>query len=44
MSGYADAGMVADAINRSGIHKFLIKPISSELLRETLEEAFMLSM
>jgi len=44
MSGYADAGMVADAINRSGILKFLIKPISSELLRETLEEAFMLSM
>jgi EAL domain-containing protein (putative c-di-GMP-specific phosphodiesterase class I)/CheY-like chemotaxis protein len=44
MSGYADAGMVADAINRSGIHKFLIKPISSELLRETLEEAFMVSM
>jgi CheY-like chemotaxis protein len=44
MSGYADAGMVADAINQSGIYKFLIKPINSDSLRETLEEAFALSM
>jgi YesN/AraC family two-component response regulator len=44
MSGYADAGMVADAINQSGIYKFLIKPINSDSLRETLEEAFTLDM
>jgi len=42
MSGYADAAMVAEAINTSGIYKFLIKPIDPELIRRTLKEAFAL--
>ena len=42
MSGYADADMVANSINQSGIYKFLIKPIDSELLRQTIDQAFLL--
>jgi len=40
ISGYADAGMVADSINKGGIYKFLLKPFDSNSLRETLESAF----
>lgn len=42
MSGYADAEMVASSINQSGIYKFLIKPIDSEVLLQTIKQAFML--
>ncbi len=43
MSGHADAGMVAAAINQTGIYKFLLKPISSDSLLKTLEKAFTLN-
>ncbi len=43
MSGYADAEMVATAINQAGIYKFLLKPIPSGSLIETLERAFTLN-
>ena len=42
MSGYADAEMVATALNQSGIYKFLLKPFDSERLLQTLKEAFAL--
>lgn len=42
MSGHADADMVANSINQSGIYKFLIKPIDRELLLDTVNQAFMI--
>ncbi|MGB3222256.1 MAG: EAL domain-containing protein [Desulforhopalus sp.] len=42
MSGYADAEMVVSALNQSGIYKFLQRPFDSELLLQTLQEAFAL--
>ncbi len=41
MSGHADADMVANSINQSGIYKFLIKPVDKELLIDTVNQAFM---
>jgi FixJ family two-component response regulator len=40
LSGYADMTMVTDAINQGAIYKFLTKPVSNELLRQTLKKAF----
>ena len=41
MSGHADADMIANSINQSGIYKFLIKPVDKELLIDTVNQAFM---
>lgn len=39
MSGYADADMVAESINRNAISKFLIKPIDINRLSDVVDEA-----
>jgi diguanylate cyclase (GGDEF)-like protein/PAS domain S-box-containing protein len=40
MSGYADMAMVADAINKGSIYKFLTKPVDNRKLRHILKKAF----
>ncbi len=40
MSGYADMDMVAEAINRGAIYKFLTKPLKNEVLRQNIAKAF----
>jgi diguanylate cyclase (GGDEF)-like protein/PAS domain S-box-containing protein len=40
MSGYADAGMITEAINRGAVYKFLTKPIGNESLRQNIVKAF----
>lgn len=40
LSGYSDAAMVTDAINRGVIYKFLTKPWNDEDLRDQVAEAF----
>ncbi len=40
MSGYADMAMVADAINKGSIYKFLTKPVDNKMLRHILKKAF----
>jgi FixJ family two-component response regulator len=40
MSGDADMAMVADAINKGSIYKFLTKPIDNKMLRHILRRAF----
>ena len=40
MSGEADMAMVADAINKGSIYKFLTKPIDNKMLRHILKRAF----
>jgi diguanylate cyclase (GGDEF)-like protein/PAS domain S-box-containing protein len=40
MTGYADMAMVADAINKGSIYKFLTKPVDNKMLRHILKKAF----
>ncbi|MGB3222246.1 MAG: EAL domain-containing protein [Desulforhopalus sp.] len=40
LSGAADMNMVTNAINQGAIYKFLNKPVSNELLRCTIKDAF----
>ena len=40
LSGYANMAMVTDAINQGAIYKFLTKPVSNALLRQTIKQAF----
>ena len=39
LSGYADLGSITEVVNRGEIYKFLEKPWSEALLRDTLREA-----
>lgn len=40
LSGAADMNMVTNAINQGAIYKFLNKPVSNDLLRCTIKDAF----
>ena len=40
LSGHADTTMVTGAINQGAISKFLTKPVSDEVLRHTINDAF----
>jgi len=40
LSGYTELKSVVDAVNRAGIHKFLMKPWDDEQVRATILEAF----
>jgi EAL domain-containing protein (putative c-di-GMP-specific phosphodiesterase class I)/ActR/RegA family two-component response regulator len=41
ISGRADLDSLSDAVNRSAIFKFIIKPCKDELLRDNVKSAFM---
>jgi len=43
LSGYADFNAVRDAINEGFIYKFLNKPWDDDLLRQQVQEAFMIN-
>ena len=40
LTGYADVEMAMDAINNTGVYKFLVKPINIADLRVTVKRAF----
>lgn len=40
LTGHADLSFMTNAINLGGIYKFLIKPWSDDIIRETIDEAF----
>ena len=43
LSGHTDLQLIADAINRGAVYKFLTKPLNEELLREQVRDAFLRS-
>lgn len=43
LSGYADLGVVTEAINGGAVYRFLTKPWNDEELRETMREAMRLA-
>lgn len=43
LSGHTDLQLIADAINRGAVYKFLTKPLDEDLLKEHVRDAFLRS-